>query len=408
MKVRTVRLLTWLATLSFSAALLTSGAAYAAESEAGREAESEAAPLQAGSEEQLARERLQQLEQAISGIEQWLQQSRRQRSQEETALAELDRQLAELQAGITLNMSEQEQLQRDIRQLDQEIAPLLQESVEQRAELAGALEASYLAGSESQLKLLLNQQDPGLAQRMMVYFAAFNQQRLQQIERWLSTISELRQRQTRIREATATLEASAVMLRAQEADLASRQAERQLLIARLDQEMSSRRNELGSLQSDRNDLQALIEEIHRVISDIPELEDLTPFAESRGRMPWPVQGELLARYGQTYSNAQLRRQGVIIAAPAGSPVRAVHPGRVVFSDWLRGSGNLVVVDHGNAYISLYAHNQQLLKRSGDWVNRGEPLALSGPDGGSGVPALYFEIRRNSDTLNPADWLLKQD
>jgi septal ring factor EnvC (AmiA/AmiB activator) len=109
-----------------------------------------------------------------------------------------------------------------------------------------------------------------------------------------------------------------------------------------------------------------------------------------------------------FGAGQLRRHGIVIAAETGSPIRAIHPGRVIFSDWLRGSGNLLIVDHGNAYISLYSHNQQLLKQSGDWVNRGEALALSGEDGGTGEPGLYFEIRRNSETLNPADWLVTPD
>jgi len=151
-------------------------------------------------------------------------------------------------------------------------------------------------------------------------------------------------------------------------------------------------------------LQALVDQINNAIVDIPETADLMPFADARGRMPWPLNGAVLASFGQTYSNGQLRRQGLIIAAEPGTAVRAIHPGRVVFADWLRGSGNLVVVDHGNAYLSLYAHNQQLTKQAGDWVNRGEALALSGHDAGNGQAGLYLEIRRNSQPQNPADWL----
>jgi len=121
-------------------------------------------------------------------------------------------------------------------------------------------------------------------------------------------------------------------------------------------------------------------------------------------MPWPLTGAVRASFGQTYSSGQLRRQGLIIATEVGTAVRAIHPGRVVFADWLRGSGNLVIVDHGNSYLSLYAHNQQLTKQAGDWVNRSEALALSGNNAGDGEPGLYLEIRRNSQPLNPADWL----
>ncbi|MBU2099349.1 MAG: peptidoglycan DD-metalloendopeptidase family protein [Gammaproteobacteria bacterium] len=360
-------------------------------------------PASTPSEEQ-ARQQLEVVSNAISSIEQWLQETRRQRSGEEAALAALDQQLAEIEAGITQNQTRQLALQAEIQRLDADIAPLLAESEAQRAELARAVEASYLAGADSQLKLLLNQQDPAIAQRMLVYFEAFNQERLQQINRWLVTITALRQAQSDLAASAEQLEATNAVLREQQNSLAIRQNERVALISNLTAGMAARGTELSRLQEDRDGLQALIEQINRVIDDIPELEDLTPFTGSRGNMPWPVAGELLAGYGQTYSNGQLRRQGIIIAAEAGSPVRAIHPGRVVFSDWLRGSGNLVVVDHGDSYISLYAHNQQLIKTSGDWVNRGEALALSGIDGGSGEPGIYFEIRRNSETVNPVEWL----
>ena len=168
--------------------------------------------------------------------------------------------------------------------------------------------------------------------------------------------------------------------------------------------MAARSNELNQLQQDQAELQALAEQINSALIDIPEAADLAPFAEARGRMPWPLTGAVRASFGQTYSSGQLRRQGLIIATEVGTAVRAIHPGRVVFADWLRGSGNLVIVDHGNSYLSLYAHNQQLTKQAGDWVNRGEALALSGNNAGDGEPGLYLEIRRNSQPLNPADWL----
>lgn len=366
------------------------------------------APAAQQASEAQAREQLEVVSTAISRIEQWLQETRRQRSAEESALAELDLQLSKIQSDIQHIELRQSELQTEIERLDSEIAPLLAESETQRDELGQALQASYLAGADSQLKLLLNQQDPAIAQRMLVYFEAFNQERLQQINQWLSTISALRQTQAELATTHQQLDSSHAELHTQQQLLSGRQSERQALISRLSEEMALRGSELDSLQEDRSNLQALIEEISRAISDIPELEDLTPFAESRRRMQWPAAGELLARYGQPYSNGQLRRQGIIIGTTTGSAVRAIHPGRVVFADWLRGSGNLVVVDHGNNYMSLYAHNQQLIKQSGDWVNRGEPLALSGNDGGTGAPGIYFEIRRSSDTLDPLEWLERQN
>lgn len=351
-----------------------------------------------------ASQQLEQVTRAIRDIEQWLQQSRQQRSAEEAALADVDRQLATLRSDITLAL-EQEQSQQDaLARLDAELTQLLADSAEQRAQLASALEATYLAGADSQLKLLLNQQDPATAQRMLVYFEAFNAEKLAQINRWRQTLLALESTRNEVAATTEQLEQTRADLENRQAGLLAHQQQRQRLIDQLIADMSVRSEELSQLRQDQADLQALVDQINNAIVDIPETADLMPFADARGRMPWPLNGAVLASFGQTYSNGQLRRQGLIIAAEPGTAVRAIHPGRVVFADWLRGSGNLVVVDHGNAYLSLYAHNQQLTKQAGDWVNRGEALALSGHDAGNGQAGLYLEIRRNSQPQNPADWL----
>lgn len=347
---------------------------------------------------------LEQVSQAIRDVQQWLQQSRQQRSAEEAALAETDRQLESLRSSIAATREEQQKYQREIQQLDGRLSQLLADSAEQREQLASALQATYLAGADSQLKLLLNQQDPTTAQRMLVYFDAFNAEKLEQINRWRQTLLALETTRTELADTNARLEQTRSELEAQESDLLAHQQQRLSLIDQLVAEMSTRSTELSQLQQDQAELQALAEQINSALNDIPEAADLMPFAEERGKMPWPLNGQVLASFGQTYSNGQLRRQGLIIAAEAGTAVRAIHPGRVVFADWLRGSGNLVIVDHGNSYLSLYAHNQQLTKQAGDWVNRGEALALSGNNAGNGQPGLYLEIRRNSEPLDPARWL----
>lgn len=347
---------------------------------------------------------LEQVSKAIREIEQWLQQGRQQRSAEEAALADIDRQLSGLRSRISQTREQQQKQQAELDRLDTRLARLLADSAEQREQLASALEATYLAGADSPLKLLLNQQDPVIAQRMLVYFEAINAEKLEQINRWRKTLEGLETTRTELSQTNAELEQTRTELENQEKELLARQQERQALIAQLIADMATRRNELSQLQQDQAELQELADRINNALADIPETADLMPFANAKGRMPWPLPGQVVASFGQTYSNGQLRRQGLIIAANVGTAVRAIHPGRVVFADWLRGSGNLIVVDHGNSYLSLYAHNQQLTKQAGDWVNRGEALALSGQDAGNGQPGLYLEIRRNSQPLNPAEWL----
>jgi septal ring factor EnvC (AmiA/AmiB activator) len=133
-----------------------------------------------------------------------------------------------------------------------------------------------------------------------------------------------------------------------------------------------------------------------------------PFAEARGRLPWPISGRLIARYGSPRGeDNRATWDGVLISASAGSPVRAIHDGRVVFADWLRGSGLLVILDHGNGYLSLYGHNQSLLKNAGDIVKAGEPIATVGTSGGQETPALYFAIRQQGRPTDPAQWCRAQ-
>jgi septal ring factor EnvC (AmiA/AmiB activator) len=133
-----------------------------------------------------------------------------------------------------------------------------------------------------------------------------------------------------------------------------------------------------------------------------------PFAQARGKLPWPVDGRLVARYGTPRGgDARTKWDGVLIGASAGGQVRAVHGGRVVFADWLRGSGLLVILDHGNGYLSLYGHNQSLLKDAGDMVTAGEPIATVGNSGGQETPALYFAIRQQGRPSDPAQWCRTQ-
>jgi murein hydrolase activator len=344
------------------------------------------------------------LNESIAGIENWLQRSRQQRSREEAALSELAGGIAQAQISIQHNRNTLGDLAQQQTQLQEQEGALLEQTREQREIVARALRASYMSGADEPLKLLLTQREPGIAQRMLVYFDAFNRDRLQQIQQWRDTLASLEGTRGELLDNRSALELTNRQLEEQIAELEARQNQRQQLITRLSAEMLARSGELDQLMQNRAHLQELIDEINRLIVDIPAPEEMMPFTDYSGRMPWPLNGDLRARYGETYSGGNLQRQGIIIGAEAGSPVRAIHNGRVVFADWLRGSGNLVVIDHGHNHISLYAHNQSLLKQSGDWVNRGEVLALSGADAGGGIPGLYFEIRRNSQTLNPVEWL----
>jgi septal ring factor EnvC (AmiA/AmiB activator) len=160
---------------------------------------------------------------------------------------------------------------------------------------------------------------------------------------------------------------------------------------------------LRRLEKDRQELEALLDAVEETIADLKIPNDYRPFAARKGDMSWPTNGPVRYRFGSRQKPSMIRRQGVTIAGKSGNNVNAIHHGRVVFADWFRGKGLLIIVDHGDGFMSLYAHNQSLLSEIGDWIKAGEPIATVGNSGGQRESGLYFEIRQNGEPTNPARW-----
>jgi septal ring factor EnvC (AmiA/AmiB activator) len=175
-------------------------------------------------------------------------------------------------------------------------------------------------------------------------------------------------------------------------------------LAELQTAIVSRGQELEQLVSNQADLEALIQQIELARQRIPALDERIPFVEQRGNLPRPLAGRLVYGFGSPYGNGNLQRQGIGIYAEEGAQVRAVHGGRVLFANWLQGSGLLLILDHGDGYMSLYGANQSLLNKAGDWVNTGDAIATAGDSGNRDQVALYFEIRLRGQAQDPAIWL----
>lgn len=359
--------------------------------------------LSGQSPEQLPEEQLNQVNAAIARIQTWLDSAANNRSTLEQELRETTRQIDIIDAAIEVNEEAVAELETRLDVLDKRRAELETLRRQQEELVRRALRASYMSGRESYLKVLLNQEDPALSARMLHYYADFNAERSRRIAEFRDTATELGDTLGELRAASLDLSARQTELKAQALSLGSERDRREELLTELEASIAARSGELDQLQEDRQRLETLIEQINEAIASIPAPDQITPFSEARGSLPWPVQGNPLNSFGAAYSDGNLHRQGVVLQAEEGSPVRAVHPGRVVFSDWLRGSGLLVVVDHGNGYLSLYANNKTLVKKKGDWVNRGEAVATAGGDGGMGQPGIYFEIRHNGQAQDPASW-----
>jgi septal ring factor EnvC (AmiA/AmiB activator) len=292
-----------------------------------------------------------------------------------------------------------------LRELQAERASTERQVTAQRDALAGELRAAYMTGREEQIKLLLNQSDPAKAARTMAYYGYFSRARAERITNLNERIAHLDLLKERIA-------AEAERLKAIEQDnarevraLADARARRAKTLAQIQSKLNTRSAELAKLEREARALEKLVEELRRAIEEFPDLADL-PFNRARGKLPWPVKGKLLARFGQLRAGGPLKWQGILIAAPRGTQVRALYPGRVVYADWLPGLGLLIVLDHGSGYMSLYGHNEQLYRRVGDRVDAGDVLGAVGDAAGVGQPALYLEIRRGREAVDPLPWLTK--
>jgi septal ring factor EnvC (AmiA/AmiB activator) len=185
--------------------------------------------------------------------------------------------------------------------------------------------------------------------------------------------------------------------------LAGARERRAQTLAEVQAKLRTRNDQLARLQSDAQALEKLVEQLRRAIEEFPELAE-QPFQRVKGKLPWPVKGRVLAKYGQLRAGGPLKWQGLVIGAERGAQVRAPFHGRVVYADWLPGLGLLIVLDHGGGYMSLYGHNEQVYRRVGDRVAPGDALAAVGEAAGLGRPGLYLEIRKGKQTLDPQEWL----
>ena len=276
----------------------------------------------------------------------------------------------------------------------------------QREALGRQLRAAYAMGRQERIKILLNQQDPSIVSRMMVYYDYFNRARTRQMEQ----INEVMEALDRMSEEIGLEEQRLRELQTRELketeSLAEVRVLRQQVLTTLGSEIRNKDQELLGLKKSEGQLQKIIEQLQDTwIDQTLDAEVATPFETRKGELHWPAKGRLTARFG-TRKAGNLKWDGVVIAAPDGMEVKAVHHGRVAFADWLQGFGLLLIIDHGNGYLSLYGHNQSLFKDTGDWVEQGEPVASVGRSGGNTNPGVYFSIRHKGKAVNPKSWCLR--
>lgn len=318
--------------------------------------------------------------------------------QHELAVSAINQKIAALDASIA-------RLNDELVALDHRKAALVEQRRAQQALIAREVEAAFRLGRAEPLKLLLNQEQPDHLTRTLRYYQYFVAARSAKIDGYKATLRELAEVESAIATRQDALATDRGQLDIEKADLAARSEERRRVLAALDRELGSEQARLAEMDIQRKELEAILARLQEAIQDLAAPSS-DPFPQRRGKLPWPAAGKVLKGYGALRAQ-NLPWKGWLIAADEGAAVSAVHNGRVVFSDYLRGHGLVLIIDHGNNYLSLYAHNQVLLKELGEWVAAGEKIAQVGKSGGLEDSALYFEIRHNGQPQDPRNWLARR-
>ena len=294
-----------------------------------------------------------------------------------------------------------------LRELELERAKLDKELAGERGALAGELRAAYVNGREEEIKLLLNQEDPATFGRMLQYYGYLGRARAERIGSIRDKLEHLALVREKIAAEHARLQELEAGQEREVAALRSAQDRRSKAVASIDSQIKSRGGELQRLESQARGLEKLIADLRKALRDVPVAKQ-APFEPLKGKLPWPVQqGRVLARFGQPRAGGSMRWQGMLIGTDRGARVRAPFAGRVAYADWLPGMGLMLVVDHGGGYMSLYGHNEELFRKVGDPVAAGDVIGSVGDTGGHNQPALYFEVRRGRQPVDPEIWLQRR-
>jgi septal ring factor EnvC (AmiA/AmiB activator) len=357
---------------------------------AARELAALRARIQALAEEQRAGER----ERGDAGRE--LREADTEVAKATRALRDTEAALAAEQAALDAALSRQ--------------AALEQGLAKQRAELAALLRSRFLRGEQSQLQLLLEQEKIGELARALAYHRYFERDRAQRMTALRSELEALAQVVAQVQARRATLEQAHAAQAAAIAALDTQRQARRQAVAALDKRYRDRSARLAALGRDEKATERLLKRLRAAMERTTRAPRVAPSARTAGdaRIPagslaLPLTGNVLAGFGGVMPDGH-RSNGLLIAGAVGAEVRAVSPGRVAYADWLKGYGLLLIVDHGNGVMSLYAYNDTLLKAVGDAVRAGEAVATVGTSGGQARPALYFELRRGGQPVDPAGFL----
>lgn len=346
--------------------------------------------------------KLEALKKEIQKLQQWMHSAQKESSQLSQDLRQSDIEIGKINQQVEQTRKLLQEEQDRLKKLQLEQGQLHKHQQQQRDYLSEQIRAAQRLGNDGPVKLLLHQNDPQNAQRMMRFFAYFNDARMERITEILAELKRLDNLAQLIADSKLKLEQQEQAQLKNNQKLQQKKRQQKQLLVKLQQSMVNEQKRLQQKEKDRGKLEELLHEVQTILDSGPRSIDARPITSLKGRLPAPTDGRIMQAYGaKKYSG---HRKGWLIAANAGADVKAVHHGRVIFSDWIRGYGLVLIIDHGRGYLSLYAHNQSLLRDIGSWVNQGDVIASVGRSGGMDFDALYFEIRHAGKTQDPAIWL----
>lgn len=351
-----------------------------------------------------AKAEIEKVTQAIASLEGMVITRSNERAELQIALRETDTTVAKANLSIEKSRRNIETLTRTINSLEAEAITLDRDIGARQLQLQKALGAFSILRQGGDLKIFFGDSNAHETERHRAYFDILLSEQLTEINAFKAAVNALDDNQKAQEANRFNQETTKKRLESQREELLTQRRNQRDIIADLTALLRRDGQQIEALKEDSARLNTLLTELTRRIADLNLLGDFEDFASKVGELNAPLKTSSKTRFGQKRDRGDLRWQGWLMPANRGSAVRAIHFGRVVYADWLRGQGLLTIIDHGNGWMSLYGRNESLLKTTGDWVAPGEEIARVGSSGGATDPALYFEIRSDGVPVDPAKWI----
>jgi len=376
-------------------------------------------------------EELNDLRSRIKALQEELEQANEDKSEVTDALKHSERRISDVNRGLRDLESNQRKLTKTLKQLAGDTQTTQAEIADQQTRLADLLRKHYLQGGSDALKLMLNGENPEEVARNLEYYGYIGRARAELIRQHRTSLAQLDELRAKTREQNSALLKIKQDRVAQKKTLEAEKGARQQVLYKLSSQIRLQRKEIDTLVRDEKRLTLLIQKLARLAAaaaakpakpKTPQNPSLKPkpgemvtqvanaslaglnFARLKGKLALPVAGEIISKFGQSRDGGGPAWKGLFIRARQGNEVRSVGSGKVAFADWLRGFGNLLIIDHGGGYLSLYSNNESLYKQPGDPVKAGDVVATVGSTGGQDESGLYFELRRQGKPFDPLSWV----